>query len=159
MMVKIIRYLYRINSISFILIGLIILIFTSFIISLLVPEGSFRNPVAESFAKDGPLTLFLFACVFAPFVETFLMQYLPFLLANLLFKHKIRLFFYLITASLFFGYMHDYNIFYSLTGCFIGFILCFFFYIAKQRKQSAIILVTIIHGLNNLLALLITTYG
>ena len=159
MMVKIIRYLYRLNPISFILIGLIIMILASSIISLLVPEGSFRNPVAESFAKDGPFILFLFACVLAPFAETFLMQYLPFLLANLLFKHKKRLFFYLITGSLFFGYMHDYNIFYSLTGCFIGFILCFFFYIAKQRKQSALILVTIIHALNNLLAFLITMYG
>jgi len=158
-MVKIIRYLYRLSSISFILIGLILLILTTFIISLLVPEGSFRNPVIESFEKDGLLTLFLFACVFAPFVETFLVQYLPFLLANRLFKHKKRLFFYLITASLFFGYMHDYNIYYSSTGCLIGFILCFFFYIAKQRKQSALILVTIIHGLNNLLALLITMYG
>jgi|SRR5665647_315292 len=158
-MIKIIRYLYRLNSISFILIGLIILILTSFIISLLIPEGSIRNPVVESFEKDGPLTLFLFACVFAPFVETFLFQSLPFQLANLLFKHKKRLFFYLITAPLFFGYMHDYNIFYSLTGCLIGFILCFFFYIAKQRKQSALILVTIIHALNNLLAFLVTIYG
>jgi len=158
-MVKIIRFLYRLNSISFILIGLIILILTSSIISLLVPEGSFRNPVVESFAKDGPLMLFLFCCVFAPFVETFLMQYLPFLLANRLFKHKKRLFFYLITASLFFGYMHDYNIYYSLTGCLIGFILCFFFYIAKQRKQSALFLVAIIHALNNALAFLITIYG
>ena len=158
-MVKIIRYLYRLSSISFILIGLILLILTTFIISLLVPEGSFRNPVVESFAKDGPFILFLFCCVFAPFAETYLFQSLPFLLANRLFKHKKRLFFYLITASLFFGYMHDYNIFYSLTGCFIGFILCFFFYIAKQRKQSELILVAIIHALNNLLAFLITMYG
>ena len=158
-MVNIIKYLYKVNTISFILIGLIIIILASIIISSLLPEGSFRNPVVESFAKDGPLTLFLFACVFAPFVETFLFQHLPFLLANLLFKHKKRLFFYLIAAPLFFGYMHHYNIFYSLTGCLIGSILCFFFYIAKQRKQSALILVTIIHGLNNLLALLITMYG
>jgi len=157
-MVKIIRYLYKVNSISFILIGLIIIILVSIIISSLLPEGSFRNPVVESFAKDGPLTLFLFGCVFAPFVETFLFQYLPFLLANLIFKHKKRLFFYLITASLLFGYMHKYNIFYFLTGCLIGFILCFFFYIAKQRKQNALILITIIHALNNLLALLITIY-
>jgi len=157
-MVKIIRYLYRLNSISFILIGLIILILASFIPSLLIPEGSYRNPVVESITKDGPLALFLFGCVFAPFVETFLFQYLPFVFANLLFKHKKRLFFYLITASLFFGYLHDYNIFYFLAGCLIGFILCFFFYIAKQRKQSALILITIIHALNNLFAFLITIY-
>ena len=157
-MVNIIRYLYRLNSISFILIGLIIMIFASFIPSLLLPEGSYRNPVVELIAKDGLLTLFLFGYIFAPFVETFLFQYLPFLLANLIFKHKKRPFFYLITASLLFGYMHKYNIFYFLTGCLIGLILCFFFYIAKQRKQNAIILITIIHALNNLLALLITIY-
>ena len=158
-MVKIIRYLYRLSSISFILIGLILLILTTFILSLLLPEGYNRNTFVESVAKDGPLTLFLFACVIAPFFETILFQSLPFILANHLFKHKKRLFFYLITASLFFGYMHDYNIFYSLTGCFVGFILCFFFYIAKQRKQSALFLVAIIHALNNFLAFLITIYG
>jgi len=157
-MIKIIRYLYRLNFISFILIGFLIVILASFIPSLLIPEGSFKNPVVESIAKDGPLMLFLFGCFFAPFVETFLFQYLPFLLAKMLFKHKKRLFFYLIIASLFFGYMHDYNIFYFLTGCLIGFILCFFFYIAKLRKQSALILITIIHALNNLVAFLIAMF-
>lgn len=157
-MIKIIRYLYRLNIISFILIGFLIMILASFIPSILIPEGSYRNPVVESIAKDGPLTLFLFGCIFAPFVETFLFQYLPFLLANLLFKHKKRLFFYLITVSLIFGYMHDYNIYYFLTGCLIGFILCFFFYIAKLRKQSALILITIIHALNNLVAFLIAMF-
>lgn len=153
-MIEIIRYLYKLNTISFIMIGSLVVILGSLIPSLLIPEGSYKNPVVESIAKDGTLLFFLFSCIFAPFIETFLFQYLTFILANLLFKHKNRFFFYLIAASLIFGYMHDYNIFYFLTGCLIGFILCFFFYISKLRKQNSLILVSIIHGLNNFLALL-----
>lgn len=157
-MINIIRYLYRLNSISFILIGFLIMILASFIPSLFIPEGSYRNSVVESIAKDGILTLLLFGCIFAPFVETFLFQYLPFILVNRLFNHKNRFFFYLIISSPIFGYMHDYNIFYFFIGCLVGFILSFFFYIAKLRKQSALLQVTIIHALNNLLALLITIF-
>jgi len=126
------------------------------ILSLLIPENSYKNSVIESFMKDGYMMLFVFTCIFVPLIETFFYQYLPFLLVNLMFKHKKRFLCYIIIAPLVFGCMHNYNIFYSLTGCFVGFILCFFFYVAKLRKQNALILMAIIHSLNNFIALLCT---
>ena len=157
-MIRIIKYLYRLNTLVFILIGFTLEIVISIIFGILVPDKYIKNPVIESFAKDESiLLLFIFACILVPLVETFLFQFLPFKLIESLFKKKkikIRRFSYLFLVPFIFGYQHNYNLYYFLAGCMVGFIFCFFFYLSNLRKQNGVILVAIIHSLNNFIALL-----
>lgn len=157
-MIKLIKYLYRLNTLVFILIGFTLEIVVSIIFGILVPDKYVKNPVVESFVKDESLLfLFIFSCIIAPLVETFLFQFLPFRLIDSLFKLKrikIRRFIYLFLVPIIFGYQHYYNFYYFLAGCMVGFIFCFFFYLSNLRKQNGVILVAIIHSLNNFIALL-----
>ena len=157
-MIKLIKYLYRLNTIVFILIGFSLEVTISIIFGIILPAKYSKNPVIDSIAKDeSTLFLFVFGCFIAPLFETFLFQYLPFQLIKIFSKHnklKYRRILYLTLASLAFGYMHYFNFFYFLAGCLVGFIFCFFFYLSKLRRQNGLILVTIIHSLNNFIALL-----
>jgi len=126
------------------------------IFSFIIPEDSYMNPVIESMKEDGLSILFLFGVVLAPFFETLIFQFLPYVFANAFLKRKIKFYFYIVSASLFFGVMHFYNLYYFLVGTSVGVVLSFYFYVSKLRGASGVILVYIIHAINNLLALLIS---
>lgn len=107
-MIRLIKYLYGLNTLFFILIGFSLEIVVSIFFGILAPDEYSKNTVIESFAKDeNTLFLFIFACIFAPLIETVLFQFLPFKVIGILFKQKklkIRRFLYLVFASIIFGY-------------------------------------------------------
>lgn len=155
-MLSILKYLQQLNTVFFISTGVFLIVFTSVFLGYFVPANSFDNPTVDLLREDSKLMLFVVGVLLTPFIETLLFQSLPFYLSGLLFKHKRRLFFYIIVSSLFFGLMHSYNVYYCIMGVYIGVVLSFFYYIVKLRKQNAVILIFIIHAFNNLLSFLIS---
>lgn len=154
--IKIIKILKKANVISFIFSGLFFMIIIPMIFSFIIPEDSYMNPVIESMKEDGLSILFLFGVVLAPFFETLIFQFLPYVFVNAFLKRKIKFYFYIVSASLFFGVMHFYNLYYFLVGTSVGVVLSFYFYVSKLRGASGVMLVYAIHAINNLLALLIS---
>ena len=145
-MIKLIRYLKRVNTFRYILFGVVPILFTSIIISLLSNE---RPEVP--FPNYGKLFLFFVAVLVSPFIETILFQALPLIIIKKLVKHKYKLWVYLSFSALIFMLFHPYSITYIIVTLVIGFIFAFFYYVATFRKEPAIILISIIHGIYNMI--------
>jgi len=151
MFIKTIKYLQRSNVILFILQGIVVIILISAISSLIIHVGNNENPAVESIKNKGIYFYFFSTVILAPILETLIFQFLPFSIANSKFKHKKRLYVYLILASTFFGLAHLYNLSYLFFGLITGFVLAFFFYVGTLRKENAVLLMFIIHSFYNLL--------
>ena len=145
-MIKLIRYLQRVNTFKYILFGLVPILFASITISLLSNE---RPEVP--FPNYGKLFLFFVAVLVSPFIETILFQALPLIIIKKFVKHKYKLWVYLSFSALIFMLFHPYNITYIIVTLVIGFIFAFFYYVATFRKEPAIILISIIHSIYNLI--------
>lgn len=157
-MTEIIRFFYKLNSVLYLGAGILLILALSAIIGIIAPAESFRNETVEKISEDGALMLFLFGVFVGPLVETLIFQALPYLFLRKLFKHKIKLYLYLIISSILFGLTHNYNLIYCLTAIWVGLLLSFFYYVAKLRKENAVLYVFTIHGCNNFISLMIYSY-
>ena len=139
---------------AFHILGILILLATSWCFDRFCPGAGKENFGINALMKIDPYLLFAGAVILAPLLETFIFQAFPYRLFLSAFKTKHRFCIYMIASSLFFGLFHRYNLPYFFFGVASGFILSFFYYAGTFRKESAVISVAFIHGMNNLLVFL-----
>lgn len=146
MIIKIIRYLTRIKPISFFLVGYGVIVVFMMIFGLVSNGSAGVNPL---FLKN-KYYAFIAVVLIAPFIETIIFQAIPFYFINKFIKHKIKFWVFIFIAPILF--IHTYNLSYLIATYFLGIILAFLYYIAYYRREKAIILITLIHFINNLIA-------
>lgn len=106
-----------------------------------------QNPIDNYSFKE---KIFL-GVILAPFIETFICQYLAFKLIKLITKNPI----YIIgLASLFFSVNHYYNWLYMVVMFFIGLILNLNYYAIRRISKYAFGLTFLLHAMMNFIALL-----
>lgn len=93
---------------------------------------------------DSTFEEFFTVIIIAPFLETFLFQYLPFKLTQKWMHPILSILF----CGLIFGIPHIYNWFYMLSAVVIGLLLGSAYYL-RINTGRAFLIVTIIHLLNN----------
>lgn len=149
----IIRKLLKANYFSFIFIFFLAVLLISCSGYLFnFPEISSENPAVDEFKKYPFILYIVLTVILFPFVETVIFQ--GFVIEVIRLKvSKKRWFCWSICLSAFlFGIAHSYNIYYISIGIIVGILFALAYYLAIYRKESAILTVTIIHGLVNLTA-------
>ena len=153
-MLKIIRYLQSVHIFLFVLFGFLEIQAVTIIFNLITPSGFNKNPMAESLMGDNLFLLFSFGVILAPLLETIIFQALPFLIIKSFFRYKKRLYVYIVVTAILFGLTHHYNTLYIVITFLFGIILGFMYYICTLRKENQVIIIALIHAINNLLAFL-----
>ena len=145
MIIKLIRYLKNINSLSFIFIGVASVISLAAIFSLITKCSQGINPLLFK----NKYYAFFIAVIFDPLIETTIFQAIPFYFVNRYIKHRKKLWILLFITPILF--IHTFSLGYILYTYFAGCILVFLYYIAYYRKEKAVILISIIHMIFNLI--------
>lgn len=107
--------------------------------------------MAGSFATDSMVLDLLIAVIVAPLIETLLFQSLIIeIICKIIKRPRRNICIALIASSLAFGFNHTYSLSYFIITFFAGIILALAYYLGRYRKESAIILVFLIHAMYNL---------
>jgi membrane protease YdiL (CAAX protease family) len=142
--------------ISMIIINLIFVFFISLSVTLLINDEIFE--VDYLIGQSLP-DIFFTTVIFAPIIETLIFQFLIIESVLYLFKKlKISnsLFVSVAISGIFFGISHSYNIYYVLVTILLGFLLGFFYLIAKNHKyMNAFLTVCIVHSCSNLVGFIV----
>jgi len=154
-----IRKVSKLNVFLFFGIALTLMLLTSEIITYFSPSlGTLNNSInyIEHFGKA--LTI-LVVVVFGPVFETILYQSLIIHIIKA-FVPKIRYSFFIsiFISSFVFGLSHPYSLLYFLGATLYGVILATVYYVSLFRKQSAFLLVFLLHATINFLALFMFLY-
>lgn len=152
-------FLIRLNIIVFVFVGILSLFLTSFITHVLLMfrhNGKGPDLFTESIIEV--VKTISVTGIIVPIVETFLFQYIVFLIIKRFLSSK-KYFFgvFMISSSLLFAVAHTYSLFYVLLTLFMGGILAYCYYIMQFRKESAFWIVAVIHASYNVL-LVVTSY-
>ncbi len=151
-------YLTQSHITIFILIGFTSIIVIGRLMMAILPPfaGVHPNMNPDGSEKIGK-ELYTFIAIFiSPFIETLIFQTFPHKLYRKYYPNKY--FIYLFGSALFFGVVHRYSIYYMIAAYVPGVFLLFYYDIAYQRKENAIVVISIIHGLINTLAVLSAYY-
>ena len=147
MIVTIIKYLKRVKVSSFIFIGVCSILLISIIFGIFSASGtSSENPLL----LKNKYYVFLSGVLIAPFLETIIFQTIPFYLTNRYLKLKKKFCLFVFISPILF--IHDFNLSYILISYLVGFVFAFMYYVAYFRKENSIILISMIHFINNLIA-------
>jgi len=93
------------------------------------------------------------AVIAAPLIETLLFQSLIIeIICRIIKRPRNNILLAVLVSSLAFALNHTYSIIYVVFTFFVGIIYAFAYYLGRYRKESAIILVFLLHSLDNLLA-------
>ena len=107
--------------------------------------------MAGSMATENIVIDMLIAVVVAPFIETLLFQSLIIeIICKIIKRPRKNICIAVIVSSLAFALNHPYSTSYFLITLGAGMILALAYYLGRYRKESAIILVFLIHSLYNL---------
>jgi membrane protease YdiL (CAAX protease family) len=107
--------------------------------------------MAGSFATDSIVLDLLIAVILAPLIETLLFQSLIIeIICKIIKRPRKNICIALMVSSLAFAFNHTYSLGYFIITFFGGTILALAYYLGRYRKESAIILVYIIHAMYNL---------
>ena len=95
---------------------------------------------------------FLLIVIIGPLIETFIFQFLPYVIL----KHfRIKnLFLRLVLPALFFGLSHYYSLYYIFIAIFMGLILNYFYLFSIASRHNPIVWVFILHSVYNLIGFL-----
>lgn len=145
MIVVLIKYLKRIKVHSFIFFGIGCILLISILFGI-ISGSSNENPLL----LKNKYYAFLIGVLIAPFIETIIFQAIPFYLINRYIKVKKKIFIFIFIAPILF--IHDFNLAYILISYIVGFIFALMYYVAYYRKENSIIIISIIHLINNLIA-------
>ena len=144
MIIVLVKYLKNIKALNFILIGYASILLISIVFGLIA--GSFNtNPL---YLRNKYLVFFS-GVLIAPILETIIFQAIPFYFKNKYLRHKKNFFLYLFLTPILF--IHNFNLAYILISYLVGLIFTFMYYVAHYRKENPIILISLIHLINNLL--------
>ena len=116
-------------------------------VTILLPEPDITGSlVTESIILD-----FLIALIAVPIIETLLFQSLVIeIICKFIKRPRNNIWIAVLASSSAFALNHTYSISYIIITFLAGFILAFAYYLGRYRKESAIVLVFIIHSLYNL---------
>ncbi|WP_194831040.1 type II CAAX prenyl endopeptidase Rce1 family protein [Prolixibacter sp. SD074] len=150
----VVRYMKRLNVLIFILIGVSALLLISFLILLFqnITGISIGNGSENPLLNESKFFVLIIGILIIPFFETLIFQALPFYVINKLIRHKRKLWMFLIVSPILFSLNHLFNPAYILATYFGGLALALIYYIGYYRKENAILLVAVIHLINNLVA-------
>ena len=90
--------------------------------------------------------------VFAPILETFLLQWLPFKILQRFSATRRRYGMYMMVSAAIFGILHWYSIQYILFAYVLGLLFAYIFVFYCKQGKRAFWTVTLVHGLRNTLA-------
>ncbi len=147
-----IRFFKRIHWSLYILLGYAFTFVVSILLFAIAPDGSDFNPISDKNTIDIVFVRYLYFVFIAPFVETIIFQLAPFLLLRFILKGHFRFWSYILLSAFLFSLNHPFGDYYIILTFIIGAVLAFLFYVAKLRRQNALLLVSVIHAINNLLA-------
>lgn len=117
------------------------------IITAFLPEPDMEG----SLTTDNIALDFLIAIIVVPLIETLLFQSLIIeIICKLIKRPRKNIWVAVLASSLAFAFNHMYSIGYVIITLLAGIILAFAYYLGRYRKESAIILVFLIHSLYNL---------
>ena len=147
---KILYFLIHVPFYSFILIFLLITLFfgliTYFLPIDLASETSGKG--LESIIEQ-----LIFGVLIVPLIETLLLQSLIItIICKIVKRPSLNIIPALAISALAFGLNHSYNMAYFIYTLIIGFFLAFAYFIARYRKESAILSVFLIHAIFNLIS-------
>jgi len=150
-----IRKASKLNVNLFFGIAFFLLLSTNLILSYLFSFGT-SNSNVNYIEHFGKVITLLVVVLWAPVFETILYQVLIIHLTKA-FVSKIRYSFFIsiFISSMAFGLSHPYSLPYIFAASIAGLIFATTYYISLYRKQSAFLLVFLLHALNNFLGLLI----
>ena len=116
-------------------------------ITTFLPEPNMASsPVTDNIALD-----MLIAVLVVPLIETLLFQSLIIeIICKIIKRPRKNICLALMVSSLAFAFNHTYSLGYFIITFFGGIILALAYYLGRYRKESAIILVFIIHAMYNL---------
>lgn len=93
------------------------------------------------------------AVIAAPLVETLLFQSLIIeIICKIIKRPRKNIYIAVITSALAFAFNHTYSISYVIVTFFVGIIYALAYYLGRYRKESPIILVFLLHSMDNLTA-------
>lgn len=155
---QIILYLKNTNVIVFILIGFVAMfVIARFMMAVLPPfAGAHPNMNPDGSEKISRDVYPFIAILISPIIETLIFQSLPHRLYRKYYPNKYWI--YLFVSALFFGVVHRYSVYYMFATYVTGVFLLFYYDIASQRKENAVVVISIIHALINALAVLSVYY-
>lgn len=145
MVVALIKYLKKVKAPSFVFIGILTILVISVLFGI-VSEGSNENPIL----LKNKYYAFFIGVLIAPFLETIIFQAIPFFLTSRYIKLRRKYCIFIFISPILF--IHNFNLSYILISYIVGFIFAFMYYIAYFRKENAIVLISIIHLINNSIA-------
>ncbi len=149
MIIRLIRYLKQIKPLYFICIGVCAILIVSIIFGLIFPGNSIKNTILN----NNKYIVFISAVLFAPLLETIIFQAGPFYIVNRYVKLKKKRYIFIFVTPILF--IHHYSIVYAVITYLVGIILAFMYYVSHYRKENSIILIALIHFINNLIAFFI----
>lgn len=150
-----ISFLHRINIINFII---LMLILSYLVVTPLYPFIGLENTTRDN-SFDSLIIAMLFICLLVPLIETFFFQYLVIRLCLKIFKNNNSKFIIVVLISaLLFSVSHPYNTFYVVYMFLVGIILAFSYLYCFYYKAWPFVVVTTIHSLRNLIAVLLIYY-
>ena len=152
-MIKLIRYLQQISSFKFIALGTFSILLAPIVVNI-ISINSQEPPIIN----NKTLIKFIKALFICPLFETILFQALPFVLIQKVVKHKYSLCIYLLISTITFMLIHPFVINYMIFTFIAGFILAFLYYVATFKKESAIILVSLIHFSYNFITFILYVF-
>ena len=116
-------------------------------ITTILPEPD----IATSLVTDNIILDMLIAVLVVPLIETLLFQSLIIeIICKILKRPRKNICIAVMVSSLAFAFNHTYSLSYFIITFFGGIILALAYYLGRYRKESAIILVFIIHSMYNL---------
>jgi len=146
MIIVLLKYLKKIKSLGFVFIGLGTILLISIIFGLIFPGASSGNPIV----LKNIYYKFFVGVLITPIIETAISQAIPFYLVNTYIKTKKKRYIFIFISPVLF--IHTFNLGYIGASYLIGIILAFFYYVAHFRKENSILLISMIHCMNNLIA-------
>lgn len=139
--------LVRIKSVKFILFFLII----SYVISTVTYLFPQTADEQTEFVLDTIFEKIFFGIFLVPLLETLLFQALIIsIVCKVIKRNKFNFYPAIFISAIAFAVNHSYNYYYMIYTFLAGIILALAYYLARYRKESAVLLVFIIHAAYNL---------
>lgn len=145
MVVSLIKYLKNAKASGFVFIGILTILVISALFGI-ISEDFNENPILSK----NKYYAFFIGVLIAPFLETIIFQGIPFFLTRRCLKLRRKYCIFIFISPVLF--IHNFNLSYILLSYIVGFVFAFMYYIAYFRKENAIVLISIIHLVNNSIA-------
>lgn len=151
-LLRIHTFFIRLPIVWFILIILPLNYLISFIIVYPLKELFLHDEVYIPLMKNQfPYWLLLIILIPFAYIETIINQWLVFKILRYLIRYKNKNIIIVIISAFIFSILHNYNLSYMFNTFIAGLIFAYSFLVAEEKKLSPVLVLTIIHYLNNVI--------